>query len=225
MVFGNDGGFGGSGFVWAFLIFALLMGWGNWGGNGNAAAAANAIGYENLATSAEVQRGFNEQNSMANQRDILAAVNAGTAQSVQATNNVFHDTINALSDKYGELQRDIANVNLAQANALANQNECCSSTKMVLADGFAQTNANIAQNKYEAAMNTAAVNANIAAQTQKVLEVLSQNKIESLQGRVNQLELQNAVAGVVRYPNSMAYNAGTSPFCGCGNGCGYPLYS
>jgi hypothetical protein len=50
-------------------------------------------------------------------------------------------------------------------------------------------------------------------------DLLAQNKIEALQGKVNQLELQNAMCGVVRYPNAMTFNAGNSPFCG-GNSCG-----
>jgi len=69
-------------------------------------------------------------------------------------------------------------------------------------------------------MNTAAINANTTAQTQRILDVLSQNKIDELQGKINALELQNAVAGVVRYPNGWTYNAGTNPFCGCNNSCG-----
>ena len=47
---------------------------------------------------------------------------------------------------------------------------------------------------YNAAMNTASINANTTAQTQKILDALAQNKIDALQGRVNQLELQNAVS-------------------------------
>ena len=42
---------------------------------------------------------------MANQRETLAAVNAGTAQAVAATNQSFHDITSALGDKYTELQR------------------------------------------------------------------------------------------------------------------------
>lgn len=79
-----------------------------------------------------------------------------------------------------------------------------------------------AQNRYDALKNTNDINAVTIGQTQKILDALAQNKIEALQGRVNQLELQNAVSGVVRYPNSMAYSAGTSPFCNCG-GCGYNI--
>lgn len=220
MFFGGDGmGFGNGGFIWAFLIFALLMGnggFGNWGnGNGN----ANAL-------EASMNRGFDNQNVIANQRETLSAINDASARGVAATNQVYHDVVANLGDKYAELQRDIGALQVGQANSLANQNSCCCSTKMVLADGFAQTNANIAQNRYDSAMNTAAINANTTAQTQKILDAISQNKIEALQGKVNQLELAQAMTGVVKYPLSMTYGAGTSPFCNCGNGWNsYPIYS
>jgi len=75
-------------------------------------------------------------------------------------------------------------------------------------------------------MNTAAINATTTAQTQKILDALAQNKIEALQGKVNQLELQNALAGVVKYPLQTTYGAGPSPFCNCGGGYNaYPLYA
>ena len=91
---------GDSGFFWVFALLLLAGGgFGGWGNNN----FANAIGYENLATSNEVQRGFDNQNTMANEREILAAVNSGTAQSIATTNQTFHDTVNALSDKYSEL--------------------------------------------------------------------------------------------------------------------------
>ena len=223
---GNNG-FGGGGYGWgdaSFMwIFALLLlagnGFGGWGGNNG---FANAIGYENLATSNEVQRGFDNQNSMSNQRDILAAVTNGTAQSVAATNQTFHDTISVLGDKYNEITRDIGNVALAQQQAIANQNQCCCDTRLNILETGNSINAGIAQSRYDSAMNTAAINANTTAQTQRILDQLAENKIEALQSKVNSLELQNAMAGVLRYPNSWTYNAGTNPFCnnGCGCGCG-----
>lgn len=59
---------------------------------------------------------------------------------------------------------------------------------------------------------------NTTAQTQKILDALSQNKIESLQAQVTQLQMQNAMCGVVRYPNATTYCSGSNPFgnCGCG---------
>ena len=86
----------------------------------------------------------------------------------------------------------------------------------------AGVNAGIAQNRYDAAMNTAAINANTTAQTQKILDAISQNKIEALQGQVNQLQLAQAVAGVVRYPMATTYTSGVSPFCHCSCG-GYGI--
>jgi len=210
----RDGMFGGDGwggFMWIFAL--LILAGGGFGGFGN--NFANAIGYENLATSAEVQRGFDAQNSLANEREILAAVNSGTAQSIAATNQTFHDTLGALTDKYSELARDIAGVALQQQQTIANQNECCCSTKMLIAETGAGINAGLAQGRYEAAMNTAAINANTTAQTQKILDAIAQDKIDSLQQKINALELQNAVAGVVRYPSASTYFAGMNPFCGC----------
>ena len=217
----RDNGFGWGGDGGAFMwIFALLILAGGGFGGFNNSGFANAIGYENLATSNEVQRGFDNQNSMANEREILAAVTSGTAQAVAATNQTFHDTLGALTDKYSELARDIAGISVQNQQIIANQNDCCCSTKMAIAEAGAGINASIAQNRYDAAMNTAAINANTTAQTQKILDVLSQNKIEALQSKVNDLELKNAMSGVVRYPNGWTYNAGMNPFCGCGTGCG-----
>ena len=81
----GEGMAGGSSFVWIFgliVLLALFNGGGLFGG-GNAAAAA--LGYENLATSAEIQNGFNAQNSMAQSRDILSAVTGGTPQTNAAS--------------------------------------------------------------------------------------------------------------------------------------------
>ena len=205
----NDGGLGNNSFIWLFAILALMGGgFGGWGNNG----FANAIGYENLSTSNEVQRGFDNQNTMANQREILGAVTNGTAQAVAATNQTFHDTLGAIQDKYGELQRDIAGLAVGQANLLAAQNDCCCSTKMLIQETSAQ-------NRYDAALNTAAINANVTEQIQSVKDMIAGNRMADMQNQINDLQLQNAMAGVVRYPNAWTYNAGMSPFCGCS--CGY----
>lgn len=72
---------------------------------------------------------------------------------------------------------------------------------------------------YNQALNTAAINANVTAQTQKVLDAISGNRMADMQQQINQLQLQNAVSGVVRYPNASTYYAGTNPFCNCGSPC------
>jgi hypothetical protein len=122
---------------------------------------------------------------------------------VQATNQVYHDVVSYVGDKYGELQRDVAGLAVGQANLLAHQNDCCGGlTRQIM------------QNNYDAALRDAATNANFTAQIQGVKDLIAQDKMEAMQNRINQLELQNALAGVVRYPNGWTYNAGNSPFCG-----------
>lgn len=257
MGYGYNDGFGGGNCWWIVLLFFAMMwggnGFGNWGNNG----FQNAIGYENLATSNEVQRGFDNQNSMANEREILASINTNSLQGMQNANQNTQYITSTLADKYNELQRDIANVGMMQQQAIANQNDCCCSTKMLIQDNTAAVNAGLAQNRYDAALNTANLNAGIsqnryeaalananvnaglaqnrydaAMNTANIVQaiqqdgeatrqMMQQNKIEALQQKVQGLELQNAVAGVVRYPMSTAYNAGFNPFCNCGNnGCG-----
>ncbi len=72
-------------------------------------------------------------------------------------------------------------------------------------------------------MNTAAINANTTAQTQRIIDMMTGNTIQDLRDQVQALQLQSQLAGVVRYPNGWTYNAGNNPFCnngGCGCGCG-----
>ena len=127
----GDGMWGdGGAFMWIFALLILANGgFGGWGNNN----FANAIGYENLATSNEVQRGFDAQNSLANEREILSAVNAGTAQSVAATNQTFHDTLGIIQNRYDELARDISGLAVGQAQVLANQNACLNTVGTIAA--------------------------------------------------------------------------------------------
>lgn len=188
----NDGMGGWNGMIWLFAILALFGG-GGFGGFGGGNGNANAI-------QADVNRGFDNQNLQAQTRDILSAVNAGTAQAVAATNQTFHDSLMANQALYNEVARDISGLALGQANILANQNECCCSTKQL-----------IMQSNYDGAMRDAATNANFTAQIQSVKDMIAQNKIEALQAQVSQLQLAQATAGVLRFPNSWAYDAGVFP--------------
>ena len=239
--------FGGNCF-WIVILFLAMMwsgnGFGGWGNNG----FQNAIGYENLATSNEVQRGFDNQNSMANEREILAAVNAGTMQTMQNDNQNTQYVTSMVNDKYGELNRDLSTLAMMQQQAMANQNDCCCSTKMLIQDNTAAINAGLAQNRYDAALNTAGINAglaqgryeaalNTATITQAIKEegaqnrlvaqqegaatrqLMQDNKIEALQQKVNDLNLQVQMAGVARVPMTATYNAGPYPFCPCNNMC------
>ena len=186
----NDRGYGdmwgGNSMMWIFALLILAGGGFNGFGGGY---------HPQYATQDFVQNGFNFNDLQDQNRDILGAITSGTAQSVAATNQSFHDITATLSDKYTELQRDVAGLAVGQANLLAKENECCCSTLRAI-DG---------------------VNYNMATQVQKVLDALSENRMADMQNQINQLQLQQAVSGVVRYPSASTYYAGTNPFCACGS--------
>ena len=194
-VTGRDNNWGEG--LWLFAILALMGGgFGGW----------NNRGYQpQYATQDFVQNGFNFNDLQDQNRDILGAITNGTAQAVAATNQVYHDVVGYVGDKYMEIQRDIGGLAIGQANLLAHQNECSSELARQLAEM-----------KYDAAMRDAATNANIVAQAQRMLDAFTGNKMEAMQNRINQLELQNQLYGVVRYPSGWTYNAGNNPFCGGG---------
>lgn len=209
-VMGNNNDWGGGSAWWVIILFALI-----YGGNGFGFGRG---GYQpQYATQDFVQNGFNFNDLQDQNRDLMQAITGGTAQSVAATNQVFHDMYAVLNDKYGELQRDIATLAVGQANALANQNQCCCNIQRAI-DGVNYTNA----------LNTANITQVVQAEGNMTRAMLQQDKYERLQmqyqdlnQRLNTQELMGAIntatAGVVRYPDTFAYNAGNNPFCGCNN--------
>lgn len=183
--YGDGFGFGGSG-LWLFAILALM-----WGGNG--LFGNNNLGFR-PSTAEDVNNGFNFAELQAETRDILGAINNGTAQAVAATNQAKYDNINVAKDIQAALTAQLSEVKVNQMEALANQNRCCCETLRAID----------------------ATNYNTTAQVQKVLDALAQNKIDALQAKVNSLELAQAVNGVVRYPSATTYSSGCNPFCNCG---------
>lgn len=120
----------------------------------------------------------------------------GQAISQQGT-NLYNGICNLgyeMASKFGNLEREVS--------------ECCCGI-----------NRNIDGVRYENAINTASINANTTAGIQKVLDKLCENETQALRSRVSQLELERAMCGVVRYPNSVTYSAG-NPFSWNGCGCG-----
>lgn len=193
---GNDGW---SGMIWLFAILALMGG--GFGGFGG--------GYRpQYATQDFVQNGFNFNDLQDQNRDISNLITSGTAQAVAATNQVFHDMVGYVGDKYMELARDVAGLAVGQQQMIAKEAECCCNTLRAI-DGV----------NYNGAMNTAAIQRTIIEDGQKTRELFVNDRMAQMQNRINQLELAQAVAGVVRYPMSTTYSSGVNPFCpGCGCG-------
>ena len=129
--------------------------------------------------------------------------------------NNLENSVGRLNDSqqagFNGIQRDLCQ-GFAAINAGINQvrfdnQQCCCETQRLLD-----------RNDYNAAMNTASINANTTAGIQKVLDKMCENETNALRARVQQLELQSAMCGVVRYPTMTTYATNCNPFfsgCGC----------
>ena len=211
----NNDGFGGNGWggmIWLFAILAMMNGgFGNWGGNGY---------HPQYATQDFVQNGFNFNDLQSQNRDILGAITSGTAQTVAAAKEAEYESIAVAKDIQNTIISQIGDVRTNQMQLLANQNQCCCDTRQALCEGFNGVQSAIAQARYENAMNTAAINANTTAQTQRIIDMMTGNTIQDLRDQVQGLQLANQLQGVMRYPQGWTYNAGVNPFCNNGCGCG-----
>ena len=200
------GGMNGLGGIVGLLAVLGIIG----GGFGNGWGNRGDFGYHpQYATQDFVQNGFNFNDLQDQNRDILGAINDRAAEAIAATNQVYHDTVSYVGDKYDELARDVAGLAVGQANLLAKQNECCCQQLRAI-DGV----------NYNASMNTAAIQRTIVEEGQKTRDLITTNKMDEMQHRIDHLELEKEMAGVVRYPNGWVYSAGRAPFCGNGGCCG-----
>ena len=177
--------------IFGLLILVGLLN-GGFGGFGG--------GNQQYATSAEVQRGFDQQNTMAQTSDILSAVTNGTAQTIAASTQNAANAITAIKDGNAALIREFGTVENALTAVSGKMQECCCNTQMA-----------IMQNNYDGAMRDAATNANFTAQIQSVKDMMYQDKIESLNNKIAQLELQAATSNVLRFPNAWTYAGGVFP--------------
>ena len=182
LVLMRDGnGFGDNGFMWIFGLL-ILMGMMNGGGFGWGNNTAAALGYQNLATQNDVQRGFDTAALQDQSRDILAAVSSGTAQNIAATNAAQ----NLLSGQ-------INDVRMMEQNILGQQSDCCCQIKQMITEA-----------KYEQAMA-------MAAFEQRITSKFDQSEIASLRDQVQDLKLDKATYGMLKFPNGWTYGAGPFP--------------
>ena len=198
--YGYDGGWGGG--WWGMLILFALLGGGGFGW-GNRGWGANWGGCDGQPVT---EAGLCNAMNFNNLENAVGRLSDNQAAIARQTDNAICQLGYQSLDHFGQLTQAVQ-------------------------DGFNQTQAQLAQCccdigrgidsvNYNAAMNTAAINANTTAQTQRILDQLSENRMADMQNRINQLELQSQLCGVVRYPMGYTYTAGNSPFCGCNAGCG-----
>lgn len=194
----DDGfGFGGGSGLWLFAILALM-----WGGNGFFGNRGPGFPQDYARQSDVVYTSaFNQ----------LQDENRALASEIQ---RVGYDNMSVVKDATYNNLSEIRDLEAVTNAGFANQQKCCCDTLRAI-DGV----------NYNGAINTASINANTTAQVQKILDKLSESEIKSLQAQVNQLQLQSALCGIVRYPTQTTYSSGVNPFgygCGC-NGNNYNI--
>lgn len=112
---------------------------------------------------------------------------------------------NGISDAAFALTNQISN----EARGIQMQNaECCCETRLGIA------NLGAAGDRHTCEITNA-----IHAEGEATRALIRENEIQALRDKVGKLELNEALCGVVRYPQSITYGAGMSPYFGGGNHC------
>lgn len=149
-------------------------------------------GQSGALTRAEMQQGFDTQEITRK----LDGITNGLSDGFYAQNTT--------------MLNGFAGVTAAVQQARFDSQQCC-----------CETNRNVDNVRYEAAKNTCDIIQAGHEDTQKILDAISCNRMADMQNQINQLQLQAALCGVVRYPNATTYTAGGNPFFGgYNNGCG-----
>ena len=240
----NDGMWGGDGW-WAIIIFAMIFGWGGFGGNGWGSNCGGMGSTAAAYTDSAIQRGFDTQSIIGK----LDGINNGLCDGFYAMNNGMLTGFNGINTNvmqtgYGIQQAINADTvaNMQNTNALQSQiASCCCDVR----EAIQGVNYNAAQNtcalQNTMNNNTRDIIDSQNAGTRAILDYLCQEKISSLQAENSDLrraasqdrqsallttamnaqtqQIINSVnpAAVPAYvvPNPNAYAYG----CGCNTGC------
>lgn len=185
--------FGGNDGLWIFALLILLFGGGGFGFNNHA----------NDAT----QRAIDLNSIQEGQAGIAADVQRGIYEVNATTKDSAYNNLSEIRDVQASVAANGSNIINNLTAMQANMQNCCCETQRAI-DGV----------NFNLANQSAAIQANDTANTQKILDAITQNRMCDMQNQINALQLQNAVCGVVRYPMATTYTSGSNPFCGCGCG-------
>ena len=185
-------GWGNGNNEWWILILFLFFFMGGNGFNGRQTVTTDDM--QNQFNFASLERQNNE--ITANSRQVAYDLSNDISQLGFALNTAIRDAWSGLNENIRDSQ------SLIQGLGSAVEQCCCS------------TNRNIDSVRYDAALNTRDIMKNDCDNTQKILDAISGNRMADMQNQINQLQLQSALCGVVKYPMSATYTAGYAPFYG-----------
>lgn len=206
----NNDIFGGNS-TWVFFLFFLLA-WGNGGffGGGNNASREGEL------TRAELYNGLGQQDIFRNQAEIARELSAFERDATNNWGNMRYDNLQNINALQTAMTSGFYNIgNQLNENRFAQQNCCC------------ETNRNIDAVRYENAKNTCdIINAN-TANTQRIIDMISQNQMQMLRDELsttraalsNNIQTQNILGALQptprpAYVTSSPYAA--TNYCGCG---------
>ncbi len=128
---------------------------------------------------------------------------------------LFSSKFQALDNKIDRIGNGIADATYALNNAVTNEGR---NMQNMMSGYQLSSQKNIDDLRFDLSRATCDIKSNDNANTQKILDALSQNKIESLQAKVAELQGQINMCGVVKYPMQTTYTSGGNPFCSCNCG-------
>ena len=200
-VTGNNNAWGNDGSWWIIILFLFcFMGWGGNGfGNNGCTNAVSSEDMQNQFNFASLERQNNE--IVANSRQVAYDLSNDIAQLGLALTTAIRDQGALLNENIRDSQ------SLIQGLGASMENCCC------------MTNRNIDSVRYDAALNTRDIMKNDCDNTQKILDAITGNRMADMQNQINQLQLQSALCGVMRYPMATTYTAGYAPYFGNNCGC------
>lgn len=218
----NANSWGDGGWFWIIFLFFIMAWGGNWGSGfgGFNGGSANSPGFQGYATRSDINDGFlfnNIQNGINGLQTQLCNCCSDINSNIS---NGFANTNLGLSQGFNGVQAGIANLGY-------NLQDCC-----------CQINRNIDGVQYEMAKNTSDIVNAGNANTQRIIDAITADKIDSLrtelqsaqlqlsnnaqtQALVNQLKPVPVPAYLTCSPYT-AYPTGNifGNACGCGCGCG-----
>lgn len=153
------------------------------------------------------QSDFGQYATAASQQEILFGQQFG--QLNDRLTNIGNGICNLgyeMQGNFGQLTQTVMSTGNSIQSQLA---QCCCENRLATANLSAQID-----------RQTCDITTAIHAEGEQTRAMMQANEIQQLRDKVNSLEADNRMYGVVRYPNGYTYTAGPSPFCGCNSGCG-----
>lgn len=196
--YGNNGGMWGSDGIWAILLLALLgnrgFGFGGGYGGGNYGTSEGAFGWQlgRLATTNDVASGFSTSEIMSDLNDIILGQAQGFAGVQQTLCQGFSGVNTALMSGFHGVDNAICTLGYQtqqSMNSLSHQlSDCCCGISRQI-DGI----------NYNNAKNTSEIIQAINYGNQRLIDIYTNDKIETLNRKLSSAEAQLSNNAQSRY--------------------------